>query len=507
MKMQNFEISSTTCLSAAEPLLSDNVSLIRLLELFLNIMDMTINNYNVRTYLKDGGAVMVRVRWNRQMDNIAFATGKFAEESKWDSVKQRAIDGTTHIVGKHHISKADEINESIARIVRTVDDLFVSFEESGTVPTRMQLKNAVVDRLGIRGSKSKYVAGAPTSEHRHQSYSLKDMLAEFKSEHEHKWEVGSEHRYSQAVSHAYLYDPKVRVDTIDKKFMLGLVKWHIDNGYTDDTTNSKLSSLRTLLRWGMRNGYAVNQSVFDADTTIPHHQKRVIYMKYEELKEFLGFRFPDDRKELEKYRDMWCFMAFTGLRYSDMSSLKKSDLLERGYIELYTEKTEEYLRIPILKSAAAIINKYRKGPGENVFPKVSNQKVNEYVKEAARLAGIEREVVETRYIGKRKVEEKNRLCDILSCHDARRTFVCCSLRFGMAPTTVMKITGHASYNAMKPYIEVADETVMVEMLKWEKDSVKAQIITLMNEVPQRRLNEVLELLRSMKTGKRARSKA
>lgn len=57
--------------------------------------------------------------------------------------------------------------------------------------------------------------------------------------------------------------------------------------------------------------------------------------------------------------------------------------------------------------------------------------MNDNIKLAAEEAGLDREVVETYYVGAKKVETVNRLWETLSCHDGRRTFVCCSIKFGI----------------------------------------------------------------------------
>lgn len=85
-------------------------------------------------------------------------------------------------------------------------------------------------------------------------------------------------------------------------------------------------------------------------------------------------------------------------------------------------------------------------------------------------------------------------------HDGRRTFVCCSLAFGIPPTVVMSCTGHSTYNAMKPYIEVADETQRAELAKWDKaekkGDIKSDIAKKLDGVDEATLAKVLELLKS-----------
>lgn len=45
---------------------------------------------------------------------------------------------------------------------------------------------------------------------------------------------------------------------------------------------------------------------------------------------------------------------------------------------------------------------------------------------------------------------------LLSTHTGRKTFICKALALGIPVNVVMQWTGHSDYNAMKPYIAVAD---------------------------------------------------
>ena len=66
------------------------------------------------------------------------------------------------------------------------------------------------------------------------------------------------------------------------------------------------------------------------------------------------------------------------------------------------------------------------------------QKLNDAVKDAAKVAGLDRIITEVYYIGTERKEISYKFCDIISNHDARRTFVSCSLAMGIPAEVVMK---------------------------------------------------------------------
>ena len=131
-----------------------------------------------------------------------------------------------------------------------------------------------------------------------------------------------------------------------------------------------------------------------------------------------------------------------------------------------------------------------------LFPIASNQKLNDYLK----LADLDCDVVETYYIGNLRFDEEFKFYETISCHDARRTFVCCSIALGIPVTVVMSCTGHSDYESMKPYIEVANETQKIQMDKWNTHQYKSQIIEMLDKASENQLKEMLEYMNGMMLG-------
>lgn len=149
---------------------------------------------------------------------------------------------------------------------------------------------------------------------------------------------------------------------------------------------------------------------------------------------------------------------------------------------MFSEKTDGKLIIPLIDQAKQIIEKYSWYKGDTVFPVPSNQKLNDYLKEAAEIAGLDRIVSQSYFKGNERYEKTAYFYEQISCHDARRTFVVCSLSLGIPMTIVMRATGHSDYESMKPYIEVLNETQRLEMEKWNKQSYKSEVISMIDKL-------------------------
>ena len=64
-------------------------------------------------------------------------------------------------------------------------------------------------------------------------------------------------------------------------------------------------------------------------------QKKVIFLTWEELNKLKDYKIPPTKQYLERVRDVFLFCCFSGLRYSDVYNLKRSDIRD-GYIEITT---------------------------------------------------------------------------------------------------------------------------------------------------------------------------
>ena len=158
-----------------------------------------------------------------------------------------------------------------------------------------------------------------------------------------------------------------------------------------------------------------------------------------------------------------------GLGYSDVYNLKRSDI-KPDHIEVTTVKTADSLIIELNNHSKAILEKYKSVHFEDhkALPVISNQKMNDYLKELGELAEINDPVRETYYKGNERIDTVTPKYALLGTHAGRRTFICNALALGIPAQVVMKWTGHSDYKAMKPYIDVADDIKANAMNKFNQ---------------------------------------
>ena len=186
------------------------------------------------------------------------------------------------------------------------------------------------------------------------------------------------------------------------------------------------------------------------------------FLSLEELQEIENKQFSIPRLELVK--DLFVFSCYTSLSYIDVIHLTADNICIGidGELWIYykREKTTKPIRIPLLPKAMQIVEKYksnRKSISQgSIFPKISNQKLNSYLKEIADVCGI----------------KKN-----LTFHIARHTFATTvTLSNGMPIETVSKLLGHSRISTTQIYAKVIERKVSDDMQK-----LRAQFNEIENE--------------------------
>jgi len=97
------------------------------------------------------------------------------------------------------------------------------------------------------------------------------------------------------------------------------------------------------------------------------------------------------------------------------------------------------------------------------LPMISDQKYNDYLKDAAEAAGIADQVRMVRRSGEKEIILEGPKHAFISSHTARRTAITLLLQMGVPAATVMKITGHRKLDTLMKYENMADAAVIMEL--------------------------------------------
>ena len=131
-----------------------------------------------------------------------------------------------------------------------------------------------------------------------------------------------------------------------------------EEGLRNASTKKQIGYLKWFLRWCTKKGYCMNNAYENFNPKLKSVQKKVIFLTWEELNKLKDYKIPPTKQYLERVRDVFLFCCFSGLRYSDVYNLKRSDIRD-GYIEITTVKTADRLVIELNNHSRAILDKYK----------------------------------------------------------------------------------------------------------------------------------------------------
>lgn len=228
-------------------------------------------------------------------------------------------------------------------------------------------------------------------------------------------------------------------------------------GLNNSTINNEFQAISTFLRWAEKKGYCSDIKRFTKSITkAPEIKKPVIFLEWDELMNL--YTLIIENPCVDEVRDIFCFCAFTSLRFSDVRKLKTSDI-SNDSLTIVTQKTSKRITIELNRYAKSILDKYKgmEYPDGRVFPVRANNYSNVQLRHLAMLAGITKPVTIETYRGNERESRVYKKCELITTHVARKTFISNAIMLGIPPEIVMKWTGHSDYASMKPYIDVADK--------------------------------------------------
>jgi len=129
-------------------------------------------------------------------------------------------------------------------------------------------------------------------------------------------------------------------------------------------------------------------------------------------------------------------------------------------IEIVQKKTGAKVYIPCSSELLQILEKY-----DFNVPHLSDQKVNDYIKEVAKMAKLEDEIRVEYVKGGQKHVDFVPKWKMVHTHTARRTGATLMYLSGMDIYDIMKITGHTTPLTLKRYIKAEELEVVQKMVQ------------------------------------------
>ena len=356
--------------------------------------------------------VMLRIYLNNERLSIG-STGIAVQQSQWDSEKERLKGRTTEALstnleldniqsGLQTIFKKLEMTDAIS-LERIKSEYLGKKEEVETMMTLFDKHNKdIAKQVGISVSAATFQKYNVCK--RHFTAFLQDKYKR------------SDIRLSE-LTYIIIHDFDIYLRTVV--------------GQNPNTATKTMKIFKTITILGRKLG------VLHHDPFANYHFHLELvdrgFLTDEEILKIVNKKLTIPRLSL--VRDIFIFSCFTGLSYIDVANLTPEHLVsmdDKQWIMTKRQKTNVESNILLLDIPKQIIakynnNTYREG---KLFPVLSNQKMNAYLKEIADICGI----------------VKN-----LTFHMARHTFATMSLSKGVPMESVSKMLGHTNIKTTQNY--------------------------------------------------------
>jgi integrase len=412
---------------------------------------MTLHFYLERKQLKSPDrAIYCYIRGLEKGKTIILNTGEKINPDNWDKQKELAIEK-----GKNKYIGALELN-----------DFLQSYKEEIKRTTRLHfMDNPDSDFESV---KTKILERFRKNQKLNLSFfEALDLFIESRSR---DLSSNSIRKFKTLKGHLKEYEKKEFVHLTFSKmdlifydtFLFYLLE---GNRMVNNSAYKIIGLLKIFLNWAYERG--INKYQAYKRFKIKEDKVEIVALTDVELKQLTNLNLKGNER-LNKVRDLFLFGCYTGGRFSDLARINWTDLRDNTWF-LRVKKTKDVLEIPLNKLALEILEKYK--AHAQPLPRISNQKLNKYVKEVCELAGIKEIMKIVKYSGNNSIETTEPKCKLVTVHTARRTFITQSLLRGMKAEIVMSISGHKNFRTFKKYLDITRKDKEAEISKAWNQSI------------------------------------
>ncbi|MDE3236534.1 MAG: site-specific integrase [Bacteroidota bacterium] len=210
--------------------------------------------------------------------------------------------------------------------------------------------------------------------------------------------------------------------------------------------NKHIQRVKKIINYACKMGYISSSSIksFSLAFRVPTRES----LTWEEVQLIHKLDLKNER--LEHIRNIILFQIYTGLAYADVKAFCKKHLYKgvdgNLWLKMERTKTHNTFTVPLLQPAVTVLNKYLEQVVDlstPIFPVLSNQKMNAYLKIIQEIAGISKK---------------------LHTHLFRHTFASTiTLQSGIPLETVSKMLGHSKITITQIYARVGELKIAADM--------------------------------------------
>jgi len=372
--------------------------------------------------------IVLRIHY-RQLSRDCF-TGLYCHPEEWDEQLQR-------LIGKN--KEAIIINNNLQDILHGCKEVVDSLKYSG--------KPFTIDDVLSK------VKGSDTAPCTIMQY-LNNKVTEYKSRVDIDICAATLQKYKRCITHMTEFlqltfkRPDIAVASINGKLIMDFFYYlRTEKHNSHNTSLNYIKCLKTVLLPAIKKGL-LHEDPFNSIKLAPKtvHRGFLTNEEIKKIESLSGLSYG-----MEQVRDIFLFACYTGMAYIDIKQFSARNIRKEmdGSVCIHKprQKTGILSIIPLLPPAQRILLSY--SPTDDIMDfswnVITNQKVNEHLKEIAKLAGIQQDVY---------------------FHLARHTFATTiTLSNGIPLETVSRMLGHTNVTMTQRYAKISGYKIKEDMKK------------------------------------------
>lgn len=402
--------------------------------------------FNLKSHKDENSPVLVVLVYRyqnpetRERIRLVYSTGEKVIPKYWDQGR-----GKAKVVRNHH--EYSEVNDRLSKLEVIVKAIFQEFDLGKISKEDFKLE------IDYRTEKK----DRPVEPVSNQVIPFMQFVDQFINDRIAKPNArrGTWKMFRTMYNHLQAYSTEkgivLNYDDFDNQFQSDFENWLFapPRKHSINYAAKMFSILRQFLHAATREEYNTKMTFTQWQSLTKVKTKKPV-LSFEELKTLYELDLSKNKK-LERVRDLFLIGAYSGLRFSDFTRIEPQHIIHEdgvSMIEIWTKKTDTQVVIPLIPELQNILERYNyKSPKS-----ISNQKMNDYLKDVFQVAEFNDEVVVKKTKGGRITEEIYQKWQLAQSHMARRSFATNFYELGIPAGDLMLITGHSTEKQFFEYI-------------------------------------------------------
>lgn len=261
-----------------------------------------------------------------------------------------------------------EINSGLDKFQELAEKTLAYFDELGVKPSTATWKHQF---LVFSGKSQK------------NNIRVQDLFGQFEREKglERAWSSSNYTRNDTVLNEMLRFNPNLKPKDFNKEWLSSFHAHLIERELANSTIKKHLTFTKAFINWLSGKRMIDDHSYKQYRPKIKEvKNKTVIFLEEDELKRMIDMKIPDTSTYLEKVRDVFVFGYFTGMRFSDIKSLKKRDVYNDA-VHFTANKTDKATEVELNDISRRILDKYRDDGSVYALPVPQNQHINRWIKD------------------------------------------------------------------------------------------------------------------------------